>query len=187
MPRTDSPSRGRAALDHPPRVAVVVSRYNESVTDALLEGAAEAYAQRCGDGSSVFFVPAAGAFEIPAIAAELAECARYDAIVALGCIIKGETSHDQHLAHAVTSSLCNLSAAWGIPVGLGVLTVNSAKQARERAGGKFGNKGAEAMHAALDTLAVLRAIRRGAGAGDAPGARDIPDKAAKGRKKKGAR
>ncbi|MBX3406185.1 MAG: 6,7-dimethyl-8-ribityllumazine synthase [Phycisphaeraceae bacterium] len=164
MRRNEPPTRGRAALNPPPRVAVVVSRYNESVTDALLEGAAEAYADRCGDGSSVFFVPAPGAFEITVIAAELAACGRYDAIVALGCIIKGETTHDQHLAAAVTHALTTISAVNRTPVGLGVLTVNNAKQARERAGGKFGNKGSEAMHAALDTLAVLRAIRKGAGA-----------------------
>lgn len=164
MRRIQPPTRGRAALDPPPRVAVVVSRYNESITDALLEGAAEAYAERCGDGSSVFFVPAPGAFEVVVIAEELAACGRYDAIVALGCIIKGQTTHDQHLAAAVTRGLTNISAVHRLPVGLGVLTVNNEKQARERAGGRWGNKGAEAMHAALDTLAVLRAIRKGAGA-----------------------
>lgn len=164
MRMTEPPTRGRAALNPPPRVAVVVSRYNESVTDALLEGAAEAYGERCGGGSSVFFVPAPGAFEIVVIAEELAACGRYDAIVALGCIIKGETSHDQHLAAAVTRGLTNISATHRVPIGLGVLTVNNARQARERAGGRWGNKGAEAMHAALDTLAVLRVIRKGAGA-----------------------
>lgn len=141
-----------------------------------MEGAATAYANRCGDTEQVVFVPAAGAFELTAIASELAASARFDALVALGCIIRGETSHDQHLAAAVTDGLSRISIDYRIPVGFGVLTVNNAKQARERAGGKWGNKGEEAMDAALDTLAAINAIRAGAGAIGA--ARAVPDKAA---------
>jgi len=166
---------------------VVVSRYNASVTDELMEGAASAYAHRCGDTDRVVFVPAPGAFEITVIAAELAASGRFDAVVALGCIIRGETSHDQHLAQSVTRGLTNIAAIHRIPVGLGVLTVNNARQARDRAGGKWGNKGEEAMNAALDTLAVLRAIRRGAGAAILSDSRAVPDKAARSRVKKGAR
>jgi 6,7-dimethyl-8-ribityllumazine synthase len=98
-------------------------------------------------------------------------------VVALGCIIRGETTHDQHLARSVTDSLMRIAIDHRVPVGLGVLTVNNAKQARDRAGGKFGNKGEEAMNAALDTLAVVRAVR--AGAGKLEASRRVPDKAAK--------
>jgi 6,7-dimethyl-8-ribityllumazine synthase len=179
MPRTArKQSLPRRAADKP-RVGVVVSRYNASVTDELMEGAATAYANRCGDTDGVVFVPAAGAFEITVLSAELAASGRFEAIVALGCIIKGETSHDQHLARAVTDGLARIALDYRIPIGLGVLTVNNGKQARDRAGGKLGNKGEEAMHAALDTLAAIRAIRSGAGrGGDSSPARAVPDKAA---------
>lgn len=142
-----------------------------------MEGAAAAYVNRFGDADNVVFIPAPGAFEVAVIAAELAASERFDAIVALGCIIKGETSHDQYLASAVTDGLAAIAINSRIAVGLGVLTVNTAKQARERAGGKFGNKGEEAMNAALDTLAVVRAVR--AGAGKLEASRRVPDKAAK--------
>lgn len=151
-----------------------------------MEGAASAYAQRHGDTDSVVFFPAAGAFEITAIAAELAASGRFDAIVALGCIIKGETAHDEHLARAVTHSLSTISGFHRLPVGLGVLTVNNAKQAAARAGGKLGNKGEEAMNAALDTFAVINAIRNGAGTAPVS-RRAIPDKAGRAVKKGGRR
>ncbi len=177
-----------------PRVGVVVSRYNASITDELMEGAATAYANRCGNTDNVVFVPAPGAFELTAISAELAASGRFDAIVALGCIIKGETAHDHHLGRAVTDGLTRISIDHRIPVGLGVLTVNNAKQARDRAGGggrggKLGNKGEEAMSAALDTLAVIRAVRAGGGerrAGELESSRSIPDKASRPAAKKKA-
>jgi 6,7-dimethyl-8-ribityllumazine synthase len=178
MPRTARKQSVHPRAADKPRVGVVVSRYNASITDELMEGAATAYANRCGDTESVVFVPAPGAFELTAIAAEMAASGRFDAVVALGCIIRGETTHDQHLARAVTDGLTRISIDHRIPVGLGVLTVNNAKQAQQRAGGKWGNKGEEAMGAALDTLAVIRAIR--AGAGKLEAARTMPDKAAAG-------
>ena len=167
-------SRGPRSVPTP-KVGVVVSRYNTSVTDELMEGAASAYVMRCGDADGVVFVPAPGAFELTVIAAEMAASGRFDAVVAIGCIIKGETSHDQHLARSVTDGLTRIAIDHRVPVGLGVLMVNSVRQARERAGGKHGNKGEEAMNAALDTLAVLRAIRAGAGTLGPP--RRLPDKA----------
>lgn len=187
MPRTARKQSSTPRAADKPRVGVVVSRYNASITDELMEGAASAYANRCGDTQNVVFIPASGAFELTALAAELAASGRFDAIVALGCIIKGETSHDQHLAAAVTDGLSRISIDHRMPVGLGVLTVNNAKQARERAGGKWGNKGEEAMDAALDTLAAINAIR--AGAGSRGSSRALPDKAAsRGRRAgKGAR
>ena len=141
------------------RIAIVVSRYNQWITDALVAGALETVARRAPD-ATVDVVGVPGAFEIVAAAGAAAHSGVYDAIVALGCIIKGETSHDHHLASAVTTSLARISAGEGrpgaIPVGLGVLTVDSAAQAESRAGGVHGNKGSEAMDAALDMVIVLR-------------------------------
>ncbi len=150
----------------PIHVAVVVSRYNRYITDALLAGATDAFSNRLTPTKhTLTIIPATGAFEIPTLAAAALETG-YHAVVCLGCIIKGETSHDHHLATAVTRALIDISIALPIPVGLGVLTVDSSEQAEARAGGPLGNKGAEAMDAALDTLAAMHALETKLGASE---------------------
>lgn len=146
---------------HP--VAILVSRYNESVTGAMLAGAVEAYAERGGDPAGLTIVEAPGAYELVALANAAAE--RHKAIVCLGCVIKGETPHDEHIARAVAHGLAEITVKTGIPVAFGVLTTLNAAQAKARAGGasgKKGNKGAEAMHAALDAAEAVAALRHGA-------------------------
>jgi 6,7-dimethyl-8-ribityllumazine synthase len=145
-------------------VAIVVSRYNWTITGKLLEGAQASFSAATGaalDPSNIFYAP--GAFELVAIANAAAESRAFDGVVTLGCIIKGETSHDEVLGHAVTQGLANIALVIGVPVTLGVLTVNTPKQAKARAGGKHGNKGAEAMDALLATMAEIQRIdaRRG--------------------------
>ena len=147
-----------------PRVAVVVSRYNWSVTGALLDGSKERFQAATGaplPNANIFYAP--GAFELVSIAFAAAESRAFDGVVTLGCIIKGETNHDEVLGHAVTQGLANISLVTGTPVTLGVLTVNTNKQAKARAGGKHGNKGAEAMDALLATMVEIQKIdaRRG--------------------------
>ena len=88
-----------------------------------------------------------------------ADSGRFAGVVALGCIIKGETRHDEYLAHAVTQGLANISLVTGVPVGLGVLTVNNAHQARDRAGGRMGNKGAECMEALLNSIVQIGKLK----------------------------
>jgi 6,7-dimethyl-8-ribityllumazine synthase len=144
-----------------PPVAIVVSQYNASVTNRLRDGALGAYAEAGGDASSVAVVEAPGAFELPALAAALAKTGRYSGVVALGCIIYGETSHGEHIAGAVARGLVDITLQSGVPVTFGVLTVDTAGQAHARAGGRQGNKGTEAMHALLETLAASAAIARG--------------------------
>lgn len=146
------------------RVAIVWSRYNDFVTRPLLEGAIAEYRRQVGSDDDLVIIEAAGSFEVPMLIQAAAITERFDALVALGCIIKGETSHDLHLATAVTNSLLATARKTGVPVGLGILTVDSEEQARARAGGLKGNKGVEAMAAALDTAAVIAALGRG----DAP-------------------
>jgi len=141
------------------RVAVVVSRYNAAVTDALLEGALDEARARGVAREDVVVVPAPGAFEVPALCLAAAKRGDIGGVVALGCIIKGETIHDRVLADAVTRALLRVACETMVPVSLGVLTVNNAAQARARAGGKLGNKGAEAMGALLDTMGALDALR----------------------------
>jgi 6,7-dimethyl-8-ribityllumazine synthase len=165
----------------PPRVAVIVSRYNGSVTGALLEGARSEYRVRGGDPADLDVFEAPGTYELPVLALAAAETGRYRGVVALGCLIKGETRHDRYIADAVAHGLVQVSLQTGVPVAFGVLTVNSPKQARERAGGERGNKGAEAMGAVLATIAAGDAISAGRAvilAAGGPGW-DGPDKAAR--------
>lgn len=172
--------------DHPngiagalPPVAVVVSRYNPSVTDALLEGALTEYARRGGNPDAVEVVQAPGSFELPVLALAAARTGRVRAVVALGCLIRGQTRHDRYIAQAVARGLTGVSLRTGLPVTFGVLTVEKPSQARERAGGAKGNKGADAMAAALDAVGAIDRLTLPAA--DAPRlVVTSPDKAAPG-------
>lgn len=142
-----------------PPLAVVVSRYNGSITDKLFAGAVMAYKSAGGSERDLEIVEAAGAFELVALSMAAADSGRFAGVVALGCIIKGETRHDEYLAHAVTQGLANISLVTGVPVGLGVLTVNNAHQARDRAGGRMGNKGAECVEALLNSIVQIAKLK----------------------------
>jgi 6,7-dimethyl-8-ribityllumazine synthase len=165
-----------------PRIAIVWSRYNASVTEPMLDGAADEFTRRFGTGAGVTVIPAPGAFELVAISLAAADSGRFDGIAALGCIIKGETTHDQHLASAVAHGLVHITLQTGIPTAFGVLTTNNARQARQRAGGKKGNKGAEAMSALLDTIAASQAVLDADGPLTVTPPHSKPDKA-RGRKR----
>jgi len=184
LPRS-SPSKQAANSAAGGAVAIVVSRYNASITDALLAGARAAFAQSGGGDDLLTVIDSPGSYELPVLVDAAAESGRFAGVVALGCIIKGETSHDHHLASAVAHGLINVSLLTGVPVAFGVLTVDTPKQAKDRAGGKHGNKGAEAMQALLLTIAQIDALQD-ADDEDQPAARDrstaaarlFPDKAA---------
>lgn len=143
----------------PPRVAIVVSRYNQWITDALLKGSVEEFVRRFSTENGLTVLEAPGSFEVPTLAHAAAKSGRFDAVVALGCVIKGETTHDHHINTAVSTQICKSSCDTGVPIGFGVLTVQNAEQAEARAGGEQGNKGVEAMAAALDTAAMLASLR----------------------------
>ena len=148
--------------DAPVRVAVVCSSYNAWVTDRLLEGAREEFAARTagrdGVDDDLVVVRAPGAFELAVLAAAAIETERFDAVVALGCVIRGQTRHDRIIADAIARTLSDLAAESLVPVGLGVITAEDADQAEARAGGPYGNKGVEAMAAAMETVGALRAL-----------------------------
>ena len=149
------------------RVAIVTSRYHHAITSRLEEGAVEAFIGAGGAEADLVRCSSPGAFELVAIAAALAARSDLDGVVALGCIVAGETRHDRYLAAAVAQSLADLSARHAKPVAFGVLTVNELKQARDRAGGKVGNKGREAMEATLlaaETIASMTKAAPAAGA-----------------------
>jgi 6,7-dimethyl-8-ribityllumazine synthase len=144
-----------------PRVAIVVSRFNELITRRLLEGARDALREAGIPDSHVeeFWVP--GAFELAVAAEEAAVSGRFRAIVALGCVIRGETPHFEYVAGEAARGLGNVALAHRVAVGFGVLTTENESQAEARAGGAAGNKGYEAAAAALQTADVLHRVRRG--------------------------
>lgn len=138
--------------------AIVVSRYNESITAKLLAGAVETLldAGIADDSIDVVWVP--GAWEIPLVADRLARLQRYAGVICLGAVIRGETTHDQHINRQVSLSLGQIALATGIPVLMGVLTCDTLEQAIHRSGGNVGNKGVECAEAALEMASLLREL-----------------------------
>ena len=136
-------------------LAIVVSRYNSSITTKLLEGALATLAENGlrDDQIDVAWVP--GAWEIPLAAQRLAISGRYAAVICLGAVIRGETTHDQHINRAVSSSLSDVGLHTGIPILFGVLTCTTLEQAIHRSGGNVGNKGSECALAALEMINLL--------------------------------
>lgn len=139
------------------RVGIVASRFNQEVTDRLLEGAVEALAQAGVAGDRIVVVSVPGAFEIPGTAQTLA--AQVDAVVCLGAVIRGETEHFTYVASAVQQGVVRVSLDTGTPIIFGVLTTDNLKQALERAGGAAGNKGGEAAMDAIEMANLYRALR----------------------------
>ncbi|OLD93586.1 MAG: 6,7-dimethyl-8-ribityllumazine synthase [Gemmatimonadetes bacterium 13_1_20CM_4_69_16] len=144
------------------RVAVLVARYNEIVTARLLDGARQCFREKGVPDARVDVVWVPGAFELPVAAEAAAASGRYAAIVALGCVIRGETPHFEYVAGEAARGLGNVAVAHRLPVGFGVLTTESLEQAMARAGGAAGNKGYEAAEAALTTADVLSELTRAA-------------------------
>jgi 6,7-dimethyl-8-ribityllumazine synthase len=142
------------------RFAVVVSRYHDFVTDRLQAGALAALddAEVVSDDITVIKVP--GAFEIPLAAQRAAETGLYDAVVCLGCLIRGETPHFDYIASAVAHGITSAAAASGVPMAFGVLTTNSVEQALERAGSGESNKGWEAARAAIEMATMIKRLGR---------------------------
>lgn len=169
-------------------MAIVVSRYNGSITSLLLEGAIAEYLAKGGRPADLEVFDAPGAYELPALALTAARTGRFAGVLALGCLIKGETRHDRYIAEAVANGLVGVTLATGVPVGFGVLTVDTVQQAQARAGGDKGNKGKESMSAVMEVIVTARAIS----SGTRPAAAETPrpDKAAPprpGRRRRGDR
>ena len=140
------------------RFAIVVSRYNESITGKLLDGALATLTEAGVADDFIVVAHVPGAWEIPLVAARLARGGNYDAILCLGAVIKGETTHDEHINRQVSQSLGQLSLETGLPVLFGVLTCNTLEQAIHRSGGNVGNKGVECAQAALEMVDLLRKL-----------------------------
>jgi 6,7-dimethyl-8-ribityllumazine synthase len=145
------------------RFALVVSKFNDFITDRLQVGALAALAAAGVSSNDVTVVRVPGAFEIPLAAQHAAESGRFDAIVCLGCVIRGETPHFEYICSAVAHGLTTGAAATGVPMAFGVLTTNSAEEALARAGDGPGNKGHEAAAAAVEMAEIVAQIKRDAG------------------------
>lgn len=140
------------------RLAIVVARYNESITRKLLEGALATLAENgvAQDNIDVAWVP--GAFEIPLVAHRMAKSGRYVAVICLGAVVRGETTHDQHINRAVSVGIESAARDSGVPVLFGVLTCDTLEQAIHRSGGNVGNKGSECALAALEMVSLLEKL-----------------------------
>ena len=152
-PGTAADLRGR-------RVAIVTSRFNEVATVRLAAGARACLLERGFDAGGIeeFWVP--GAFELPLAADRLAARGVYDAVIALGCVIRGETPHFEFVSAETARGLGEVALKHGLPVAFGVLTTDDAEQAIARAGGRHGNKGWEAAEAALEMIGFLERVAR---------------------------
>lgn len=137
------------------RIAIVAARFNDLVVASLLKGATRAWFERGGAAADLAIVRVPGAFELPLAARKLAGSGRFDAVVALGCVIRGDTPHFEYVAGECAHGLQLASLETGVPVAFGVLTVETLEQALERAASAAGNKGGEAMESALEMAGVL--------------------------------
>ena len=140
------------------RFAIVVSRFNEEITEGLLQAARERLAEASVPDDDVTIIRVPGAFEIPIVAQRLGESGDYDAIVCLGCLIKGETMHFEYIAEAASHGIMQAAAATGIPMAFGVLTTLTEEQAVERSRSGPNNKGREAAAAALEMAKLFRKL-----------------------------
>lgn len=149
---------GKVVAEGDIRMGVVVSRFNEFITGKLLSGAMDGFARHGVDAANVDIAWVPGAFEIPLVAARMAESGEYDAVVCLGAVIRGATSHYDYVCAEVSKGIAQASLASGIPVIFGVLTTDSIEQAIERAGSKAGNKGSECAESAIEMVNLLRSF-----------------------------
>ncbi|MHC4127973.1 MAG: 6,7-dimethyl-8-ribityllumazine synthase [Planctomycetota bacterium] len=142
------------------RIGVAVSRYHTAITDPMRDAAIRHFVEAGGARGDLRIVSAPGAFELVTACAALAARNDIDAVVAIGCVVSGETTHDQYIASAVAHGLTSVTVQTGIPVAFGVLTCQNMAQAEARAGGEKGNKGAEAMAAAIESARMVETASR---------------------------
>ena len=142
------------------RFAIVVSRFNSFITERLLAGAMDALTRTGAAADAVDIVKVPGSWEIPLVAGELARQHRYDAIICLSAVIRGETPHFDYVAAEAAKGVAHASIDTGVPVAFGVLTTNTLEQAIDRAGAKGGNKGFDAAMTAVEMANLLRSLRQ---------------------------
>ncbi len=140
------------------RFAILASRFNEFVVEPLIRGALDALRRHGVADKQIDIVRVPGAFDIPIVARKLALAHRYEALIALGCVIRGQTPHFDYVAGECAGGIARIALESGVPIAFGVLTTDTAEQAVDRAGGKAGNKGADAALVALEMANLLRRL-----------------------------
>ena len=141
------------------KIGIVAARFNEFITSKLLSGALDGLKRHNVEDEDIDVAWVPGAFEIPLIAAEMADSGKYDAIICLGAVIRGSTSHYDYVCNEVSKGIAQVSLKSRIPVMFGVLTTENIEQAIERAGTKSGNKGFDGATGAIEMINLMRAIR----------------------------
>ncbi|MFH1687041.1 MAG: 6,7-dimethyl-8-ribityllumazine synthase [bacterium] len=140
------------------RIGLIVSRFNSLFTDKLLQGALDCFKRHGGDTADLAVTYVPGAFEIPYVASKLAESSKYDAVVCLGAIIRGDTPHFDYIANEAAKGIASISLRTGVPVVYGLVTADTLEQALERSGTKAGNKGWDAAISAIEMVNLYRQI-----------------------------
>lgn len=140
------------------RFGIVVSRWNAFITEKMLEGALDALIRHGASEEQIEVARVPGTWEIPVVAQKMANSRRYDAVISIGCLIRGSTPHFEYLAAEVTKGIGQISLQTGLPLTYGIITVENIDQAIERAGTKAGNKGAEAAIAAIEMANLMKQI-----------------------------
>ena len=142
------------------RFAIVVSRFNSFITERLLGGAMDALTRAGASADLIDVIKVPGSWEVPMIAAEVARQHRYDAVICLSAVIRGETPHFDYVAGEAAKGIAQVASETGVPVAFGVLTTNTLEQAIDRAGAKGGNKGFDAAMTAIEMANLLRTLRQ---------------------------
>ena len=142
------------------RMAIVVSRFNSFITERLLGGAMDALLRAGGSEDMIDVIKVPGSWEVPLVAGEVARQHRYDAVICLSAVIRGETPHFDYVAGEAAKGIAHVASETGVPVAFGVLTTNTLEQAIDRAGAKGGNKGFDAAMTAIEMANLLRTLRQ---------------------------
>jgi 6,7-dimethyl-8-ribityllumazine synthase len=140
------------------KFGLVVSRFNDFINDRLLGGALDALTRNGAKGEDLSIVKVPGAFEIPSVAKKMANSGKYDAVICLGCVIRGATPHFEYISSEVAKGIARVSLESGVPVSFGVITADNLEQAIERAGTKAGNKGWDAALSAIEMINLFKTM-----------------------------
>ena len=140
------------------KFAIIVSRFNNLITEKLLEGAIDCIVRHDGDEKNITVIKVPGSFEIPLIAKKVAKSGKFDAVICLGAVIRGDTPHFDYVANEVTKGIAQVSLETEVPISYGILTTDTIEQAIERAGTKMGNKGFDAALTAIEMVNVLNQL-----------------------------
>lgn len=149
---------GNYKIDSTTKFAIIVSKFNEFITKQLLDGCLQTLGKNGTSEKNIDVVKVPGVFEIPTLAKKLIDIKKYDAIICLGCVIRGETPHFDYICSSVSSEIARLGSTYGLPVIFGIITANNIEQALERSTGKIGNKGSEAALAAIEMVEAINCL-----------------------------